>query len=604
VRSRRRLLLVWLGATALLAPSAAARADGPEVNPFECYGRYQAATQNRSVDEIRHELTQRLQWLNEPGLPGTVRAIRLCEIARLKTRLGDGDAYDYHLRAIAADPAEPGLELWAGQYWTGARGVRRPIAEPAEKHYYAALAKLQALRQTGRFREYHAIVEDWVRHDLLVLYQMDGLPLLPWKAYPQDARGLNAPGVAISSQLRVSRDTRDFFYNNEYRQFTGEAAFANSSVRAGGIPPDKALTARQRWDIPRAPLRLQTDNRLRIRQRHLGTFDVLHSFLHAYDSQIFDYYHPTAAFSDVTVQQLGGGYERVFPLYPLFDLRLAGDVQRVWRTGAIEFHPTADLPPWKETFNLYEFKPSVSRFLGVNKLVLNGVYALLDLPSTVGAPPAEALRQMVIRAATFEYGIYAPLVLPTFDYGTLSTYRTPTRGLYLFGGVMQIDDVYGTRTSTARDYYLGTRFEGPHWTDLLLQGTYSTENGTYLNPNVNPPVLFSDPALTFSSFRTSALLQYRVRSADTFPGVPPSHAGFASDMLHLVFPVSWDLKVTGRNDYENVRGGAQLWTKIFGTGLGGATFLVTAGYEAQYFYRIQKTIHTGQLAIRLGWGDL
>ena len=36
---------------------------GPEVNPFECYGGYQAATENRTIAEMRHEMTQRLAWL-------------------------------------------------------------------------------------------------------------------------------------------------------------------------------------------------------------------------------------------------------------------------------------------------------------------------------------------------------------------------------------------------------------------------------------------------------------------------------------------------------------------------------------------------------------
>jgi hypothetical protein len=605
---------------------------GPEMNPFECYGRYQYATENRTIEEMRHELKQRLSWLNEAGQADTVYAIKLCVIAKLKARVGDADAWDWYERSLKADPVEPGLELWAAQYWTGHRGVRRPVAESAEVHYYAALRKLEAIRKAGRWKEYHTIVEDWVRRDLTVLYQMDGFPILPFKAYKQNSDGLWAPGISIGSQFRFAKDTRDFFFNNEYRQFTGEMQFANSSIRQGGTQPFGVLDARQKFDLVRAPLRMQVENKLRIRENPLGTFDILHAYLRQWNSQIYNFYNPTnscrsvgnqmepcspgqPAFSDIQVQQIGLAYERVFPLYPLFDLRLAGSVQRIWRDGIVEFHPfnyyipNADgsyyNPNRRETLNLYEFKPSISRFLGADKLVINGVYAMLDDPQgTADAPPLEQMRRKVIRAVNFEYGIYHPLVLPNFDYGRLSTYRTATRGLYVFGGVMEDGELWGTHQVTARDYYGGLRFEGPHSIDWWLQETYETTNTTYGESDGFGNAVYSQPGQAFSSARTTFIFQYRVRSADTFPGMPPSHGGFGSDMLHLVFPVSWDKGVTGPEDFENVRVGGQVWSKIIGEGIGGTTFLVTAGVDYQYFYNIQKGLVMGQLALRMGWGDL
>ncbi len=604
---------------------------GPELNPFECYGRYQYATENRTIAEMRHELKQRLEWLDEAGQPDTVYAIKLCVIAKLKARVGDVDAWDWYERSLKADPVEPGLELWAAQYWTGHRGVRRPIVEPAEVHYYAALRKLEAIKKAGRWKDYHTIVEDWVRRDLTVLYQMDGQPILPFKAYKQHSNGLWAPGISIGSQLRVAKDTRDFFFNNEYRQFTGEMQFANSSIRQGGTMFGQ-LDARQKWDLVRAPLRLQVENKLRIRQNPIGTFDFLHAYLRQWGSQVYNFYNPTnacrvvggqaepcspgqPAFSDIQVQQIGLGYERVIPLYPLFDLRLAGTVQRVWRDGIVEFHPFNYYVPnpdgtysnRRETLNLYEFKPSISRFLGADKLVINGVYAMLDDPAgTPDAPPLEQMRRKVIRAVNFEYGIYHPLVLPNFDYGRLSTYRTATRGLYFFGGVMEDGELWGTHQVIGRDYYLGTRFEGPHWTDFTLQGIYETTDIDFYGESdgFGPTVLYSQPGQAFSSMRTTFVLQYRVRSADTFPGMPPSHGGFGSDMFTLVLPVFWDKELSGPNDFENVRAGAQIWTKLIGEGIGGTTFLVTAGVDYQYFYQIQKGLFMGQLALRMGWGDL
>jgi hypothetical protein len=602
-KSRWRLgrLVGWLFAVAFLAlPGLARAADPPpaepKINPYECYGRWESLTGNRTVSEMRWELERRMIWLKEPGEPNTIVAMKNCTVGRLKARLGDADTYEYFKKAIELDPTEPGYELWAGQYWSGNRGAKRPVAEMAEKHYYAGLRKIEALKAAGRMKDYHYIAEDWIRRDLNVLYQQDGQPLLPWKAYPHKGdTGLYTPGVSISSQLRVARDTRDFWFNNEARQFTGEQTFANSDIRANGT-----LTDRQKWEIARAPLRLQNENKLRIRHNYLGTFDGLYTYLHQYNSQITSFYKPTEYFNDVVVHQVGGGYERVFPLYPLFDLRLAGTVQRIYRSGCVEF-----LPDRREDFWLYEFKPSVSRFFGVDKLTVNAVWARLNIPDTIGAPPEQAIREKTIRAINFEYGLYSMLALPSLAYGTLSSYRTPTRGLYIFGGFMQDDELWGLQLVTSRDYYAGLRLEGPFNTDFTYQGTYLTTQQSFVDPNDPIPTLYLDKRQPgFSFYRSTFVVQQRLRSYDTFPGVPPSTLGFASDTVVLVFPFFWDKNLTGIKDYENVRGGAQIWTKLFGTGFGGTAFLLTVGYDAQYYYRINKMMHMGQLAIRMGWGDL
>jgi hypothetical protein len=324
-------------------------------------------------------------------------------------------------------------------------------------------------------------------------------------------------------------------------------------------------------------------------------------------------------FTDIRVQQLGIGYERVFPLYPLVDLRLAGSVNKVWRDGIVEFHPynlvvenpngSTYVPNRRESLNLYEFKPSISRFLGADKLVINGVWAMLDIPGgTPDAPPPEQMRRKVIRALNFEYGYYRPMTLPTFQYGGLSSYRTPTRGLYFFGGVMEDGELWGTHEVLARDFYGGVRFEGPHSFDWTTQLTYETTNTIFGQTNGRGGIVLSSPGQAFSSWRPTVILQWRLRSADTFPGMPRSRGGFATDMIHLVVPIFADLAPdfasSGPNFYENVRAGAQLWMKLIGTGMGGTTFLITAGADYQYFWHLQKGIPMAQLAIRMGWGDL
>src|SRR6266542_1748144 len=593
------LVVILFIASVTKVGSAKPGALGPEINPYECLGRYEAATAHRSMAQVRDELSKRVDPPFEPDEPRTVRAMKLCGVALLKARVGDADAGEYYRRAIDENPDEPGYEMFAGNYYSGFRGARRPVLELAEEHYYHALEKLDALRRRDAFRDYHGIVEDWVRRQLLLLYQEDGQPLLPWKAYPQHGSGLDAPGVSVSAQLSVSQDTRDFYGNNEMRAFTQEADFAASDLRA------RSISRKQVWYLVRAPLRYRIRDWARIRHNYVGAVDLLHEYSRSRKSQITSYYLRTASsspegddlpsdlFADVTVQQIGAGYQRVVPLYPLFDVRLAGSYQRVARRGAVEFEPQR-----KENFNLYEVKPSVSRFVGSDKVTLDGVYALLDLSDTVGGIPNERFRKVYIRSLRLEYALYSPLVLP------FAAHRSAMRGWYFYAGAAEDAKVYGLRTVTQRDYYGGSRFEASGAFDFTLQGTYLTSRTTYADPNQLAPAVLTDPAQTFAGYRTTFVVQWRLVDPDATPGVPASTLGFAADALNIVFPISHDLGVTGRKDNENVRGGIELWLKALGTGIGGTAFLITAGYDYQYFYRIERAVHMGHAALRMGWGDL
>jgi hypothetical protein len=68
--------------------------------------------------------------------------------------------------------------------------------------------------------------------------------------------------------------------------------------------------------------------------------------------------------------------------------------------------------------------------------------------------------------------------------------------------------------------------------------------------------------------------------------------------------VSYDAVLSSYKRFENVRAGTQLWWQVFGTGLGGATFLTTVGYDWEYFYHLNKHTHNVFLTARLGWRDL
>ncbi len=596
-------LLLLMACAAVLLVSSRARAEGPEINPFGCLGRYETATGDRSLAQMKLELERKQQPLFEKEDPHSIRALKACVVAMLKSRLGHADAGEWYERSIDENPKEPGYELFAGNYYSGFRGARAPVVELAEKHYYAALQKLEALEKAGKRRAYHDVVEEWVKKRLMVLYQQDGWQVLPWKAYWKHdlPNGLNAPGLALGGEYGISKDTRPFNRkgdNNEMRVFSGEADFANSDLRAGAAARPvlgAGLTDREVWDIARAPWREQGEARVRLRQRHFGALDFRYYESSAHEAQITSFYYPTQNLADVRVREAGLSYQRVLPLYPLLDFRILASASRGERTGAVEF-----LPLETEHYNLYEFSPSFSRFLGTDKLTLDLTYAKLDITDSTSGPTADRLREKVIRGVELEYALYSPLTLPRLGLGSLRPFRTATRGWYFFAGAVQDDEVYGARTVTKRDIYGGSQFRGPGRFDLSLQGTYVDSHTQFADPNDGH--IYTDGTQTFSGFRTSAALETRLIDPDAIPGINGSI--FAPDQLSLVIPVTHDLGLEGRTDYENVRAGAQLWFKFFGTGFWGPAFLISGGYDYQYFYNISKGMHLFQVNARLGWGEL
>lgn len=611
--------------SALTLTSLAAAADrGPEINPYECLGRYEAATGNRSMTQVRAELEKRLNPLFEGPEPQTVKAMKACVVAMLKSRLGDSDAADYYEMAVENDPEEPGYEFWYGRYYSGFRGARGVIVESAEDHFYKALEKLEAKRAAGKYREYHAAVEDWTRKQLIYSYQEDGVHFLPWaKTYPQRGyAGRNMPSVALSAQFHVSKDTRDFYRNNEMRLFTGEMQFAASSYRQFTVDNG------QMYKLARTPLRYRGDVRARVRQNFIGAFDFSAAYEKCQDDcQVTSYYlvpgaiddllEPArnfGAFSAVNLRELGAGYERVFPLFPIMDFKLKGGVKYIDRQGVIEF-----LPYEHEKFLGYEVRPSFSRFIGPDKLTLDLTWVYLNITDVPFGVKSEALRDKYVRAANVEYAIYRPFTLPEVRNGALGVYRAPTRGWYWTLGGADDQDVYGTRTVKRRDVYLGTRFEGAGNWDVQLQGTYSTSDIVALDPNLGSVGGVAGAPMASTSFRTSGYLQYRLINPDALPGI--SGSVIAPDMIHIVAPVSWDKGLSGScvnptglpwlstytsaaecyKMFENIRVGAEMWTKFYGTGFGGPAFLTTIGYDYQYFYQLKKAVHNVHLNLRMGW---
>jgi hypothetical protein len=594
---KTRPLLLWLlllCALGFASPARAAPVAGPEINPFACQGDADAAGDDRSISQTVDELNKKLDPPFTDSDPPTVRAEKLCVIARLKARVGQTDAIDYYKKAIAMNPDEPGYDMFAGQYYAGARGAKGQVLETAETYLYSALEKLDRLKAEGRYRDFHAIVEDHVRKNLLVLYQQDGLPLLPWKAYKQHPDGLNAPGVSVSDQFYISKDTRATLGANDTGGFTAEAGLYK--VRKGQNPSPLDL-----YNIARQPLRLENDTQVNIRQTDIGEVSLLYSWAHHYKAAITSFGNP-AGLNDIKVQIAGVEYKRVIPLYPAFDFLLDAKATEVHRTGVVE-----DLADCEQDFPVYEFHPALSRFISSDKLTLSGTYVFMNIPDVecgTYATGPEYLRKRgrQITAVNLEYAIYSPLLLPSLQLGSLRPYRTPTRGLYLNAGYVNDNEVYGDVRVITNTAFGGMRLEGPGPYDIGFTEILNVSSGTQVNASTGQ----EDPNADISGtiLRSTVTLSRRLINPDETPGVPDSWGPFASHSLNLVFPVSYDAVLSDYKKFENFRVGTQLWWQVFGTGIGGATLLTTVGYDYEYFYRINKNMHNVFLTARLGWRDL
>jgi hypothetical protein len=563
-------------------------AAAPRENTFACPGESEALVRGLSTDRIAAEIERRLAAPPAADDPAPERARHHCVTAELMRRVGDPRAGAYYEKAIAAAPDEPGYELWYGYYLRNVRGPRHPLDQPAEQHYFGALEKIQRLQRAHAAEEFDRITASWARRGLLDLYQEDGFPLLPGKAYPYEGQAAGAWGLSFTTIARLSRDTGGFGEIDDARRLTSEAAFSSSSQRLGR-PLDRA----ELEGLLRAPPRYELYNRMRLRVPWLGSLDAGYDVFRAPRSQITYFTEPNN-FGDVRVDQASVGFSRAVDLYPLFDLFVDVGYRRIVRTGVVEWFPQQ-----RETVHMFEAHPRVARFLGPDKLTVGMNYVLMDIPEAPGGPLYDRARARAIRAFWADYAIYRPLLLPDRAAGELR--RTATRGWHFYGGYALDDEAYGVRAVQRRDAYAGTTLRGVGGFDVTLQGTLFTADTRYTARTAAGAIEpLTDAPQTNAQARPAVVLLYRLVDDEAIPDVPRTPlAG-----LNLVVPVRHDFPVKGSNAFENTRAGVELWAKLISTGLRGTTFLCTAGYEVQWFERLGTLVHLGRIELRMGWSRL
>ncbi len=568
-----------LAALMAAAGGGVARADAPaSASGFLCLGEAESVARGLSVDELEAERDKRLGALAAGTVPPAARAHVACVVAELMKRLGDARAPVFYTRALDDNPNDPAYELWYGRYLSW-RVAALPLLAEAEAHLLAALAKQDSFHGENQVGSTDAVLRDWARWNLALLHQQDGLPLLPTgaQAFPYDVRDARVPQLFLLALGAAGHDTVDFWDPADTRQFTSESQIA--AQRAGVAALPRAAQAA----IARASFRYDAQARLRLRQEWLGTLDVGARQAHFYDWQIVDFAQPTVL-GDIDIRELGVEWQRPFNLYPLFDLTVDAAYTRQRLTGAVE-----TLPEEAQLLDIYAATVAASRRLGPDELTAAASYAWLDIPDLTTGALDQRGRARVIRSASLDYAFYRPLALPQVQAGTLTLKRTQTRGWHLFAVGILDEEQFGTTVVTRSSGVLGTSFKGWQAWDLLFTESVFGARTTTLG--------FAQPALDNRQLRTSLRALVRLVDEDAHPAPPETPVS----ALTLAFPLRHDLALAGPQSYENVRGGVELWGKLWSAPLRGSSFFVDAGVEAEWFYRLDKVLPVAHVDLHLGW---
>lgn len=541
-------------------------------DPFACVGEAAALGKEMSTREIYSEISKRIKTL----ILKPKDAYSLCVIAELMKRAGDYRAEDYYKKAIDADDTEPAYELFYADYLRNFRGPQRPLFPEAEEHYYQALSKLEKLEQEKNWQNFDNETRKRVERGLITLYQEDGFPLAYWKSNITDSGTfLERPFVFFSTINKYGRSTTDFDEVDDARDFTSEALFASSQKRL-----NRALTEDELTKIIRTKEQFEILNRFRFRYRYWPTLDIFYKYREIEDAQITNFFEPNK-FNDVNLNEYGVTLEKPFNFSPVFDLFLKGTFNRIEREGIVEF-----LPDRKEDIDHFEANTTISRFFGPDKANLEFVYVFQDIDSDIPDPPKRDRR---IFATTVTYQLNRPISIIQPNLEVVYGKRFEIRGIDLFGGVVYDKERFGHVNVEKNDFFIGASIKGLGAFDVTARSTVLTSE------------VEGDKSQDNSQYRTNLTLLYRIIDEEKGPGIPKKVLGIHPAFLHLVIPLRHDIAIDGPKDFENFRVDIELDAKFFSTEFRGTTFLVSARYGYQRFYRLNNDLNLFSLNMSMGF---
>jgi hypothetical protein len=574
-------LLVCLGYGASLRGAETAEED-PRTNPFGCLDAAMKLGDKLRLADLRAVVASKQEHLASieaaAGRPPAELAGSYLFLAELMKRTGDYGALDYYRKAILAAPDEPAYDLFMADYLRLFRGVGHPQFPQAEYHYWETRRKLRQRRAPAKWDQG---TREQLQRKLVTLYQEDGVPLTGPPAGDDSPVYPFQPRLFFSTVNSYADAATTLPLVDDVRALTAAAMLTEVRLMQG-LSPDQL-----RSYIRDEPQFLTVD-RFRLRYEDAPVLDVFYSYNTIGRGQLENYDQP-GVFNTVTVDQVGAAVSGPAMVAQSFDLYWRAAYECVDRVGLVEWEPFQN-----EHINQYEASLAVSRFVGPDKLSIEGVSVYQDIHD-VDIPG----RDRTIVGGTVRYQMFRSLGCGSEALGNQYDRQFQLRGIEFFGGTLWDREAWGPVGVLHHDYFAGIAVRGfripalePAFQsfDLLVQSTVfdsGVNDGTDQNN---------------TQYRTSINLLGRLVDEEKQPVFIPTTGGTAHlAFLQLVVPFKHDLALNGLDQYENVTVGLQLQAKWYDTSMFGSTWLGSAGYTYENFYQLGKALHLFALNIGLGY---
>jgi hypothetical protein len=556
-----------------LAIGATAQQENESANPFTS----EQPKGGLPFSELKRILAERLASPFQ-------NAVNVCATADLMKRLGDSRTEDYYRKCIALDPREPAYELFYGDYLRNFRGPNRPLFSQAETHYMAALRKLRDRTP----KPWDAHVRSRVLRALVALHQEDGITLSPWSSQLDSPETDTAiPQVFFASINRYAQSPADLDREpDDIRDYTSEALLSESRNPSLRLQDLKALLRTKQPFV--------SFNRLRLRYRALPSLDVFYAYHQTPNEAVTDFGNPSVH-NGFILNQVGTSAEKAFSIARNLDVNLTGTFRLIRQQGLLE-----DRADKTEKIREFETTMAVSRFLGPDKLILEGTLAhqfihteAPDTPDRGRGFVGGRITYQLLRPEPFHSSVYdRHLDLLSWDF---------------FGGFLLDNEDFNniikpqSTTVIRRDYYAGVSLNGVGAFDLTIQPTIFSSSSSSKIPASN------------SQYRTNATLVWRVvdEECGTLPWrnskteecsaeLPATLHALNLAFWHISLPLRHDVAIDNLDFFENYEAGIESDWKLYNASKRTA-ILISLGYAVQRFYKLDSTRNNFNVAIKLGF---
>jgi hypothetical protein len=504
----------------------------------------------RSHAELE-QLATSLAATSHEDLTGNTACVR----AEILRRLGEMEADTAYRLALRLDEENAEFHWLYGDYLRAYRGPGQSLVYQAASEYYAGLASADTFARNRILRS------------LIALYERDGIPLT-------SRIDASAPLLFFSSQNTVGTATTDAGTIDDDRQLASLALLVESRTHHTLSQSDAVNLVR---NVPRRA----TFDRLRARLGPLA-LDLSYEGHQDLGVQVTDFSDP-ASRNDVTVNLLGVGVEYVSSIANAFDLMLRGSVRVGTRVGLIEHAANAS-----ESVRSKAASAAVARFIGVDKLLIEGGVASDAIEQNVARPPARSVSEA---HATVRYQLYRP-VLKSRPYDR----PIASRGSEFFAGIARTTEQFDTVDLHRQDLFAGVSLKGlpaggSHSVDFTLQPTFLSSENTDSAP-------IPTPALANRQVDWFGTLLYRVVDRENVPNVQELSP---LTFLNVVAVVRRGVARQGPIYFDRTAIGAEVAAKFSLRTLGGMTWLASGRYELQTFTQLSLREHVVVATVDLGF---